>query len=142
MAQVRTRTQSKSNLSDLVGTGRELLVSELPTVRDILRYGIYLREQFAEDRRNYPVDQLLRDIYPAVIGQWSKANALFKPPVTNGKSTIMPKLKEVWDQAVRCSLGKGKPDVQEKFLVKLDKFFDILTCVKLPVVRWQAVRAV
>lgn len=128
MAQVRTRTQSKSSLNNFVGTGRELLVSELPTVRDILRYGIYLREQCGEDRRNYPVDQLLRDIYPDLIGQWSKANALFKPPVTIGKRQIMSKLKEVWDQAVKISLGKGKVDAKERFIVKLDQLFDILSC--------------
>ncbi|XP_030289795.1 receptor-type tyrosine-protein phosphatase F-like isoform X5 [Sparus aurata] len=42
----------------------ELLVSELPTVRDILRYGIYLREQCEDDRRNYPVDQLPATLSP------------------------------------------------------------------------------
>ncbi|KAI4806672.1 hypothetical protein KUCAC02_017487 [Chaenocephalus aceratus] len=94
MAQVKTRAKSTSHLSNLVGTGRELLVSELPTVRDILRYGIYLRDQSKDDRRNYPVDQLVDDIFPGLIGQWSKANALFKPPVINEKVTIMPKLKE------------------------------------------------
>ena len=103
-------------------------MSELPTVRDILRYGIYLREQCGEDRQNYPVDQLLRDIYPDLIGQWSKANALFKPPVTIGKRQIMSKLKEVWDQAVKISLGKGKVDAKERFIVKLDQLFDILSC--------------
>ena len=65
------------------------MVSELPTVRDILRYGIYLRDQSKDDRRNYPVDQLVGDIFPGLIGQWSKVNALFKPPVINEKVTIM-----------------------------------------------------
>ncbi|KAI4816006.1 hypothetical protein KUCAC02_006125 [Chaenocephalus aceratus] len=106
-----------------------MLVSELPTVRDILRYGIYLRDQSKDDRRNYPVDQLVGDIFPGVIGQWSKANALFKPPVTNEKVTIMSKLKEVWNQAVKkCSLGKGTLDARERFSVKLDTLFDLLTC--------------
>ena len=128
MAQVKTRAKSTSHLSNLVGTRRELLVSELPTVRDILRYGIYLRDQSKDDRRNYPVDQLVGDIFPGLIGQWSKANALFKPPVINEKVTIMSKLKEVWNQAVKFSLGKGKLDAKERFSVKLDQLFDILTC--------------
>ncbi|KAK1894408.1 ADP-ribosylation factor 1 [Dissostichus eleginoides] len=119
MAQVKTRAKSTSHLSNLVGTGRELLVSELPTVRDILRYGIYLRDQSKDDRGNYPVDQLLGDIFPGLIGQWSKANALFKPPVINEKVTIMSKLKEVWNQAVKFSLGKGKLDAKERFNVKI-----------------------
>lgn len=128
MAHVKTRTKSSSHLSIFVGNGQELLVSELPTVRDILRYGIYLREQCEDDRRNYPVDQLVGDIYPALIGQWRKANALFKPPVINEKVTIMSKLKDVWNQAVKFSLGKGKLDAKERFMLKLDKLFDILTC--------------
>ena len=41
------------------------------------------------------MDQLVGDIFPGLIGQWSKANALFKPPVINEKVTIMSKLKEV-----------------------------------------------
>lgn len=128
MAHVKTRSKSSSHLSILVGNGQELLVSELPTVRDILRYGIYLKEQSENDWRNYPVDQLVGDIYPALICQWSKANALFKPPVISEKVTIISKLKGVWNQAVKFSLGKGKLDAKERFMLKLDKLFDILTC--------------
>ncbi|KAK1886299.1 3-deoxy-D-manno-octulosonic acid kinase [Dissostichus eleginoides] len=40
----------------------------------------------------------------------------------------MSKLKEFWNQAVKFSLGKGKLDAKERFSVKLDKLFDILTC--------------
>jgi hypothetical protein len=103
-------------------------VSELPTLRDILRYGIYLREQSFDDRRNYEVDKLVSDIYPALVNQWSKANPLFKPPVINEKVTIMSKLKEVWKQAVQVSLGKGKLNGKERFSGKLDKLFYILSC--------------
>jgi len=42
--------------------------------------------------------------------------------------TIISKLKEVWDQAVKFSLGKGKLDAKERFMVKVNKLFDILTC--------------
>lgn len=127
MAQPR-EVKSTSHLRIFVGNGQELLVSELPTVRDILRYGIYLREQCEDDRRNYPVDQLVGDIYPALIGQWRKANALFRPPVINEKVTIMSKLKDVWNQAVKFNLGKGKLQEKERFILKLDKLFNILTC--------------
>ncbi|ROT70079.1 putative leucine zipper transcription factor-like protein 1 isoform X2 [Penaeus vannamei] len=98
------------------------------TARNILRYGIYMSEQSEDDRRNYPVDQLVGDIYPALTGQWNKANALFKPPVLNGKVAITPKLKVVWHQAVMFSFGKGKLDAKEWFMVKLDELF-YLICV-------------
>ena len=40
----RTRHQSSSHMSNYVGPGKELLSSELPTVRDILRFGVLKRE--------------------------------------------------------------------------------------------------
>ena len=76
-------------MSNFVGTEMELLVSELPTVRDVLKYGIYLREQSLDDKRNYHVNTLVGDIYPSLIDQWSKANALCKAPVINKKCTIL-----------------------------------------------------
>ena len=76
-------------MSNFVGTEMELLVSELPTVRDVLKYGIYLREQSLDDKRNYPMNTLVGDIYPSLIDQWSKANALCKAPVINKKCTIL-----------------------------------------------------
>ena len=42
MASVRTRHKSASNLSEFLGTGQEFLVSELPTLHDVLRFGIFL----------------------------------------------------------------------------------------------------
>ena len=66
-AHVRTRTMSSSHLSNYVGTGQDLLVSELPTVRDLLRFAIYLRDQSTDNRRNYPVNQLVQQIYSSLI---------------------------------------------------------------------------
>lgn len=63
-------------------------MSELQTVRDILSYGIFLREESVDDRKNYQVDKLMGDIYPALICQFGKANVLFK------KIIITPKIKE------------------------------------------------
>ena len=76
-------------MSNFVGTEMELLVSDLSSVRDVLMYGIYLREQSLDDKRNYHVNTLVGDIYPSLIVQWSKANALCKAPVINKKCTIL-----------------------------------------------------
>lgn len=94
------------------------------TVRNILRYGIYLSEQSEDDQRNYPVDQLVGDIYLALTGQWNKANALFNPTVLSGKVTITPKLKVVWHQAVMFFLGKA--NLMQKKGSWLDKLFDLI----------------
>ena len=50
----KTRQKSGTHMSDFFGTGKEILVSELPTVRDVLRYGISLREQ-KDDTMRYTV---------------------------------------------------------------------------------------
>ncbi|CAI9737759.1 Hypothetical predicted protein [Octopus vulgaris] len=50
---LKTRGQMLSHLSLLIGTPKEIPVSELPTVRDSLRPGLLLRLQNSKDRRNY-----------------------------------------------------------------------------------------
>ncbi|KAG7172537.1 hypothetical protein Hamer_G030454, partial [Homarus americanus] len=41
-----------------------------------------------------------------LLHQWTKANALFKPPVINQCRTIELKLTKLWHNAVETSLGK------------------------------------
>ena len=53
----RTTHKSSSHMSNYVGTGKDLLLTELPTVRDLLRYGILQRELSEENKRNYIVGQ-------------------------------------------------------------------------------------
>ncbi len=42
---IKTRNMKKISITELIGTGKELLLSELPTYRDTLRYAVLLREQ-------------------------------------------------------------------------------------------------
>ena len=74
-------------MSNYVGPGKELLSSELPTVRDILRFGVLKRELSNQDRRNVEVDQLVETMVTAVQENWQRANDLFKPPITNDPRT-------------------------------------------------------
>ena len=95
MSKVKTRNNVTTHLSNLVGSGRDLIPSELPTHRDILRYGLLLREQADFDRRNYPVKELVKDMIPALLRQWLKANALFVFPVINHEERLKTKLKGI-----------------------------------------------
>ena len=52
-AKVKTRLSSSCHLSNFVGSGQELIISELPTIRDFLRFGILLREKNLRDKINY-----------------------------------------------------------------------------------------
>ena len=128
----KTRKKSGSHLSNYLGTGKELLPSELPTTRDLLRFGLLKREQSEEDKRNYTVDQLVKEMMSALVEQWQKANAQFQFPVINHPDTIYKKVKTLWDEAVKVSLGRGKLKDKERFSEKLDKLVDILNC-KCPI---------
>ena len=99
----RTRLQTFTHMSNLIGTGREFLPSELPTLRDVLRYGLLLREQSGEDVRNYPVVSLIKDICPEVLQKWQRANSSFVAPVINSKITILNKIQHSWEQAKNIS---------------------------------------
>ena len=125
---VRTRNKSSSRLSDYLGTGRELLVSDLPTTRDILRFGLLKREEYHLYKRNFTVDMICDEMRDGLISQWQSANGLFQYPVISDSSNIKKNLKFHWEQAVRFSEGKGKKVDMDKFKDKLDLLFDILHC--------------
>jgi hypothetical protein len=124
----RTRHKSSSHMSNYVGTGKDLLLTELPTVRDLLRYGILQRELSEENKRNYIVGQLVKDMVEVLQDRWLRANAQLKYPVTNHPDTIFKKLKALWEEASKVSLGKGKLKDKNRFAEKLDKLVDILNC--------------
>jgi len=67
------------------------LPSELPTLRDILRYDL-VREQSGDDARNYPAATVARDIYLKVIENWERASHSFVNPVVNARNTILKKI--------------------------------------------------
>ncbi|KAG7173201.1 hypothetical protein Hamer_G014514 [Homarus americanus] len=81
-----------------------------------------------QDRRNYTDKELINDMIVPLLHQWTKANALFKPPVINQCRTIELKLTKLWHKAVETSLGKGNLARKNEFLHTLDTLFDILTC--------------
>ncbi|KAG7168648.1 hypothetical protein Hamer_G027303 [Homarus americanus] len=88
-------------------------------------------EESTEDgevRRNYTDKELINDMIVPLLHQWTKANALFKPPVINQCRTIELKLTKLWHKAVETSLGKGNLARKNEFLHTLDTLFDILTC--------------
>ena len=128
MARVKTRLQAWTHLHHLVGTGRVLPVSELPTARDLIRYGLYMREISDQDRRNYSNDELIADVVTELLDRWSSANPQFIEPIINSKVRIKTKLKAVWDQANKVSAGRARLEEKERFLNKLDRLLDILTC--------------
>ena len=104
MAARKTRGSLTTHMTSLVGSGREFIPSQLPTNRDVLRFGLYLREQAEADKRNYPVNILVRDIVP--VAQWTKANAEFKFPVTIHKEALCGRVKRLCEDGVKLVRAK------------------------------------
>ena len=124
----KTRSKSACQLSNLIGKSSEFLPSELPTSRDILNYGLYLREISEKNYRNYTVDQLVKDIIPGILLQWKKANSQIINPVINSERRIKCKVKDLWLLAVKVSNCNVSSPIRNIFMEKLDKLFDLFTC--------------
>lgn len=124
----RTRQGTLTHMSNLIGTGQEMLPSELPTLRCLLRYGLLLREQSCEDVRNYPLSNMAMDIYPELLKRWGRANCCFVYPIITCRPAILKKICLSLEQAKDISLGRGKIQVKKAFIAKLDRLFDILNC--------------
>lgn len=125
----KTRQGILTHMRTFIGSGKPLMVSELPTLRDVLRYGLFLREQKFESIRSYTVIKLAQDVYPTVIHCWRNVNPLFVPPILNTRSTILKKIQKNWHLATKLSHPtQGKSSEREVFIQSLDRLFDILSC--------------
>ena len=129
MSGVRTRKTSGSNLSDVIGKGKEFLASELPTARDVLQFGLFLKETDNRPASKYPVSELINNIYIQLHSQWMKANHLFVFPVIITEKAAKNKLKDLWSTATLIA-NKKKINIAKKvgFEKKLDRLFDLLHC--------------
>ena len=70
--------------------------TELPTLRGVLRHGIYLQEkkllEEEVDRRNYSINHMSKEIREALVNYWQQANAQLLPPVIITKKSIEIKI--------------------------------------------------
>ena len=124
MASVRTRYNSESKLASFLGSGRDLLPSELPTLRAVLRAGIKLNEDKAETKQKYPIQELALDVAKLVEAQWLKANNELIPPKVSTLKSIQRRIQTAW----RFGKKKKKITTIEIFKDTLDKLFDITKC--------------
>ena len=132
---LKTRHQSGSKLQDYVGPGKELNASEVPTLRAIIQKGILIKmlALIEEEKGKFtvPVGDVIRQLAPLVLAQWSKSNAKFCPPVTITQKALISKLERLWTrvEAVAQARGKGKKENErEKVEALLDKVLDITVC--------------
>ena len=127
---IKTRHEISLQLADYLGKGKEMCLSELPTLRDCLMYGLFVKETDPSYiNKNVSTKILARDILVKVKEQWQRSNTKFQPPVIIGDKTILDKLVTFWDKATRIAWKKitNSQDIT-KFEEQLDKLFDITKC--------------
>ena len=119
MSKKKPRHSSGSSMSSYLGPGKELIQTEVPTLRAVLRKAILIQEEhmFQEggDRRNLPVKEMIEQVVPFVIGQWHLANSKFIPPVIIENRFLKIKLVEAWEKIRMIALGKASKSVQENW---------------------------
>ncbi|XP_047137373.1 uncharacterized protein LOC124813865 [Hydra vulgaris] len=123
-----TRWKNDSCLRQYLGSGKELPTAKLPTLRDVLRYGIFLRETSKLNRRNYSNSDLIPDIYNKLLEKWQMASVLFVPPVISLKHNLVTRLKVAWNKANLISQNRASKFIKQKLNLIIDKLFDLVEC--------------
>ena len=128
----KTRHTSGSKMSEYLGGGKELLPSEVPTLRSALQKALLVQEEFMfleeGDRPNLSIREIMGEVVTAVISQWLKANVKFVPPVTIEPKSLENRLVEAWDKVSLVARDKASKLVVKTWEDKLDKLLDITTC--------------
>ena len=99
MAGIKTRHSSDSKLSEYLGSGKELLLSELPTLRAALRQGIKFQEDRVTAKTNYPDKEITLDVAKSVENQWLKANSELVSPKVISLKSLQRSLEKDWKKA-------------------------------------------
>ena len=133
----KTRHDSTWALVDYLGVGKELVTSEVPTLRAALQLALYLQDERwrLEDtnKRNYPVKDLMGDVSISVLAQWEKANFLFQPPITCTTKSMERRLEKEWEKSKLAARNKLNKDQKAELEKKLDKLLDPLICICQPI---------
>ena len=123
----KTRGQIGSRMSDYIGTGRDFLLSDVPTLRCALRKALLLQEQEG-DKRNLPIPFLMTQVADSILAQWRKSNVKFAPPVVISREALSKRLQTAWTSISAIARGKAKKADKEQWEAKLDKLLDVTVC--------------
>ena len=122
---INTRN-SASQFSKLVGGPAEFVGSEVPTLRDCLRYFVFIKNQNVS---NYSMSKIFNQVVDRIIDAWANSNCLFCAPVTISKKGIFTKLKRAYTFYNNSNRRQRKTQRwQKRTEFELDKLFDILVC--------------
>ena len=88
-----TRAQAMTDLSKLIGGASEWIPSEVPTLRDVLRYVLFVHRC-----KSYQltINDLISDAATRVILAWNKSNANFTQPVIIMKKAVISRIQTAY----------------------------------------------
>ena len=129
---VRTRHQSGSKLTQLVGPGKEFMPSEVPTQRAVIQRGLLIKERLQLEQGTAKTDiqasEITVELVPLIRAQWHRSNAKFSPPVTINDNSLRIKVVRMWKRVEEVVRGRAKKAEVKKVEDLLDKLLDITTC--------------
>ena len=134
VSKVKTRHQSgNQKLREYVGNGKELDISEVPTLRAVIQKGLLIKENLLMEsdnlrRHDISLSEVANKVAPVIIGQWLKSNAKFVPPVVLEEHSIVNKVKRLWQRVENVAMGRGGKAEKVKVDALLDKLLDITIC--------------
>ena len=121
-----------TQLSKLVGRGKEFALSEVPTVRAVIQRGLLIKERLSIEEKRYDKDisvsEIVRELVPLILLQWHKSNAKFTPPVIVQEKSLVTKVERIWERVSNVARGRTKKSEKDKVMGMLDSLLDITTC--------------
>ena len=126
MSGKRTRHNSSTAIMAYLGTSRELLPSELPTLRAVFRLALFLRENEDQYLSQISIEALMKKVAVQVVAQYKLANHEFEPPVIWTLPGITQRLLKTWQDVSQVAKGKANKKQKDDLERKLDLIFDII----------------
>ena len=112
-----------------VGNSAELPEGQLPTLRDVFKQGLLLRERAINDYRNYSNKDLAIDLSAMILKSWLKVNVLLDTALLQDR-TIATYVEEMF-RKLEAILNRREKKAKEKKVAldaQMDKLFNILYC--------------
>ena len=120
-----------NKLRDFVGPGKTLPPADLPSLRDVLAAGIYLKETAVSKAKQKDIKSLSHELTDLVMSIYAKASKEFIPGVNMiGRESLVVKIERDWRKALDIVNNKGKGIKQKKETMrdKLDRIYSVLLC--------------
>ena len=98
MAQSKKKTiHSSGDIGKVIGGPRDLPVSDIPTLKDVLAKGLNIQDLIGKDSsaKNFKHDNLVNDLYQSVNSQYKKVNSALPEKSLKGVEKVQG-LRQKW----------------------------------------------